>query len=495
MKRIWDTAGYQGAVAAQATMFAAFVVLTALAALEATRPKTDASQKTGDARSSYLVDTKSLYRDPTDSHYLSAAIATALAEFLSLPFLSFRPVTAAIVLLAGCGWLIARDRRKGETSRSLWLVVPITILLANIHLFAMLVPVWAIALLFGAAWECIAGDETSATGGAVAIDRGAGGSAAASVAIARAGRHTENLRRLFRYALFATACCIACLLTPMLPGMIATAFHYGTKDPMVDGPVIAETQKLWHGTPGQISAILILGFLVGVFQNRSRVRAGELLWLAFAGVLLVKMARFAPVFAVSCAPVFAATRPKLSDRVLAKPSTAFALATILLLGLMRITLEFPAGNEPIGKWLNRNGPDAPNYPCAAADFVADHIAARGASGRVINEFSWGGYLEWRLGPKFKTLLDGRTQLFAADFWHDTYLNGEDSRRKKLATLAADAAVLPAKGSLFEPGLTQLGWRVAFKDDYAEVMLPPAGNSTPTATPTTPPAAPSVADSR
>ena len=327
--------------------------------------------------------------------------------------------------------------------------------------------------------------------------------------------------------------------------MIATSLHYGMKDPMVDGPVIAETQKLWHDTPGLLSTILILGYLIGVFQNRAKIRAGELIWMAFAAALLWKMARFAPVFAIAAAPVFAITRVKMPDRALANPAIRVSLAAILVIGMARVAMVFPRTSVPIEQWLNRNGPDSPNYPCAAADFVAANVrnaatsagrmsdgnqpaattdaglgSASGAGVKVIvdcrdtdarqrvgpgsgdaagsasdiqiiNEFSWGGYLEWRLGPRFKTLMDGRTQLFDAEFWHDTYLNGEDARRRKLATLSADAAVLPVKGSLFAPGLLSLGWRVAYQDAYAQVMLPPA---TPIgAKPAT--AKPAVADSR
>ena len=54
---------------------------------------------------------------------------------------------------------------------------------------------------------------------------------------------------------------------------------------------------------------------------------------------------------------------------------------------------------------------------------------RPATGRLINEYTWGGYLEWRLGDRFQALLDGRTQCFSREFWRLTYLAGDEARRE------------------------------------------------------------------
>ena len=97
---------------------------------------------------------------------------------------------------------------------------------------------------------------------------------------------------------------------------------------------------------------------------------------------------------------------------------------------------------------------------------------RHSTGRLINEFTWGGYLEWRLGDRFQTLLDGRTQVFSGDFWRATYLNGSQPRRRFLANVEADAAILPASGSAFRSTLLSLGWKAVYRDDTAVVLLPP-----------------------
>ena len=109
------------------------------------------------------------------------------------------------------------------------------------------------------------------------------------------------------------------------------------------------------------------------------------------------------------------------------------MAIVLLVGIVRVGLSFPGASVPLDRWLNRHGPDTPGYPCAAATFVGASV--RPKSGRLLNEFNWGGYLGWRLGDRFQILMDGRTQLFSAEFWRATY----ERDRVNLSALNASAA--------------------------------------------------------
>jgi hypothetical protein len=94
-------------------------------------------------------------------------------------------------------------------------------------------------------------------------------------------------------------------------------------------------------------------------------------------------------------------------------------------------------------------------------------------GQLLNEFTWGGYLGWRLGDTYKVLLDGRTQLFTNDFWRKTYIGGDDVRAKYLATVAADVAIVPRVNSRFLPTLKRLGWDTIYTDEFALVLAPPS----------------------
>jgi hypothetical protein len=418
MKRLWDAGGYRAAVAAQAAMEAAFLVLLALAALEASE------SATGRPR------------------YLAAALGAAAGAIWSLAYLSFRPVTAALTILALIAWLLLRDRRMEQKSRAVWLVPPLVAILVNVHFFALLVPLWT-----GALWV---GDV---------IDN----------------RLRAAHRRTGRDLLLTVLCAAACTLTPLLGGTLRAVFNYSFHDVLVRSAVIVEMQPFYAGTMGHISAALAILLAVLTFWRILRPRdvrlgTGELIWLAGSAILLLRLGRMAPVFAIIAAPMLAATLPNLSQRVLGRAAVMAAIALILVMGTWRIARAYPPASLPISTWLNRNGPEAAGYPCAAADFVQRHVPPR--TGRIICEFPWGGYLEWRLGDHFTLLMDGRTQLFPADFWKSTYLGSNQDRQRLIRAAAADAAIIPVHHSLFAADLIALHWTTAYRDDRAAVMVPP-----------------------
>ena len=256
----------------------------------------------------------------------------------------------------------------------------------------------------------------------------------------------------------------------MLPGLIKTIFFYSAKDKMVASPVIAEMQFFAHGPLGWIAAIGVIGMLICIGVGYRSLRIGQLICVGVATLLLLKLGRFAPLFTLAACPAFAATVPALKDRLLAKPAIAFMLFCVLAIGVGKVVMAFPSQSVSLSSWVNRHGPDTPGYPCAAADFL--DRSPVGATGHLINEFSWGGYLAWRLEGKYQVLLDGRTQVFPQSLWHATYLGSDWDRTQFLSSVQADAALLPSEKSKFRDSLIHLGWTPAFKDDRAEVLLPP-----------------------
>jgi hypothetical protein len=94
-----------------------------------------------------------------------------------------------------------------------------------------------------------------------------------------------------------------------------------------------------------------------------------------------------------------------------------------------------------------------------------------ASGHVLNDFSWGGYLAWRLGPGYQTFMDGRTQLFANSFWRNTCLASAGEYEKFVRPIAADAAVVPKEHGTLRAAVVALGWKRVYADERAEVYVP------------------------
>jgi hypothetical protein len=447
MKSIWDQGGVRAVVATEALLIATFFTFIALAAF---------------ARS---------------GKYFTSSILIFLAIVLCLPYLSFRPVTMCLTLLAICWWLLVRDQqlekksnvplkrgtslffsapfvsikkgdshyfRIGGTDRNrafcdqkktvavtffwppslVWLIVPLTAVNINLHFFALFSPLWIGCLLI---WNG-------------------------------------------RYLPLFIATSLACLATPMLPGMVSTIVHYQFGDPMLHAGVISEFAPFCAGPVGIALATILAILLVCALRRRGELSRGEWIALLISTALLIKLGRFAPLFAIVGIPLLSVTAPTLRDRVLGKPVILAMLSLCVTLAVLKITLALPARDLTIDRWINRHGPDVPGYPVEAADFVAKNITPE--THRLINEFTWGGYLTWRLGDRFQVLMDGRTQLYAPAFWESIYLRPKDQLAKTMSHVKADAAILPASQSRLHDSLIALGWRRVFCDRRAEVLVPP-----------------------
>jgi hypothetical protein len=412
MYQLWQIGGWRAAVLCTAFLIVGILGLTAYSCRQ-------------------LIAAQAEHENP---RLLPTVLATAFAALMSLAYLSFRPVTMVIFLLAVCTALLLRDRRLAERSRAVWAIVPITVLATNVHLFAVFIPMSCAALFLGSFFEA------------------------------------SDQRRQVRLTLLTAATGLACLCTPMLAGAISTAIHYQWHDPMVASSIIGEMQPFYAGAAGKMTLLLVMALIVCVIRNPPR-RAGEIVWLVMGMLLLTRFGRFAPLFSLIAAPVLAVSMPSVSDAALGRRTVQLASEAVLFIGICRVIFLFPAGSMSAETWMNRNGPSVGGYPVAAADFLESHVTP--TSGHVINEFNWGGFLEWKFAGRYQTLLDGRTQVFSNEFWRRTYLSDDATRRKFFGGMMADAAILPVKKSLFRDPLLQLGWKVVHQDDRAEVLVPPS----------------------
>jgi hypothetical protein len=427
MKWTYDTFGLRGVVGGHALCAAAFIGLVGMTCLEATRRLNH-----GEPR-----------RAP-------ALVATLVAALFSIPFLSLRPVTFALVLLAAMTWLLWRDRRSaGVGGRAVWLVVPLTVVLTNLHLYVILWLAGLAALTAGAIVNAWANDPPSPL-------------------------HARRARRL---ALLTAACCVAACCTPMLPGCIENAVWFGRADPMVAHALVSEIGPFHAGPLGKVLALIVAAIVALAIWRRAALGWENLFWLAAGVAILFQMGRFSTVFALIACPILAATMPRgLADETLGRLRIRVAVAATLALMLGRVGLSFPRADTTMDAWLTRNGDDGDGlqYPTAAARFVEANVVPQ--HGRVLNELTWGGYLIWRLGDRFQVFMDGRTLIYSPEFWERLYVGNDAARLAVLSRQRADAAIVPVTGGVLREPLLQLGWTPAHRDARAMVLVPPVAAS-------------------
>lgn len=178
------------------------------------------------------------------------------------------------------------------------------------------------------------------------------------------------------------------------------------------------------------------------------------------------------------------------------PSIALALASGPLACLAAWTL----GLKPVRWYLARRGAGkelgrrefAVNWVLAAAVVLclppflsgvhadgagvasrgaADFIAAHGTGTRLFNSYGDGGYLIFRLAPRFKVTVDGRADVYG-DHFIDDYLQvygGAADWKAKFDRLAVDLAVLPLDAPIRQLLLADAGFREVYRDKHRSVL--------------------------
>jgi Flp pilus assembly pilin Flp len=108
------------------------------------------------------------------------------------------------------------------------------------------------------------------------------------------------------------------------------------------------------------------------------------------------------------------------------------------------------------------------FPVAAADYVDTHFMGH----RIFNNFEWGGFLIFRLFPRFQVSIDGRTQVYGprifSEYTSTHYLMAGWWRF--LEESKPDVVLWPSHGALAEKLRSLPGWRVVFDDGIAVVLV-------------------------
>jgi hypothetical protein len=142
---------------------------------------------------------------------------------------------------------------------------------------------------------------------------------------------------------------------------------------------------------------LLLLTAVGVLANIKKIDVTEAALLAGTGYFSFTQMRYMAFFLIAAVP--AAGRLLSGNLTLLPWARAF-----MLFAAISISLFFSKGElgniQRIGsdRWIDNN-----QFPVQASDFISSHKLA----GNMYNDYTWGGYLIWRLGPERKVFIDGR----------------------------------------------------------------------------------------
>ena len=369
---------------------------------------------------------------------LAACVCLFAVGGSSMHFLA-RPHLFTLLLLPACLWLVDADRRKN--TRFVWLLIPITMVWANLHGGFLVFIACLVLLVLGSAAEGILG--------------------------------RPRWPAVSRYTVLTIACTAATLVNPYGAALHVHIIEYLRADWIKD--LVQEFQAPTFRSEGQFQyEVLLIGGMVlsGLLLRKQRVT--EAAWLLFLAHSSLTSLRHAPLYAAVAAPMIA-SELSAGWMILAaerKKSSVFSILHQLGVDLTRNfgrTTIWPAFvvvglaflDAPI-KWPR-------DFPSEAFPIAIMHENAKIIeSGRLLTTDQWGDYIIYAFYPHQKVFIDGRSDFYGeslgTEYLH--LLQGAYDWRTILDRERFDVALLPVNWPLAEILKLDPSWQVIKDDSHA-----------------------------
>ena len=303
-----------------------------------------------------------------------------------------------------------------------------------------------------------------------------------------------------RYFLCAFACLAASLLNPYSYHLHVHLFEY-LRDPYASQHIQEFLSVSFHHPIAVLfESMLLLGAGVVFWSLRRRSYIEAVLIVAFAhGALLA--ARNIPLYTIVAAPPIAAM---MAEWLAAFPN--FETATWLRATVRKFNSSAArlTDTDLIGRWhvlsaaavavvaallfaphpprAFRPEFDPKNYPAAAVARISRHELGLRVPAHIFTSDQWGDYLIYRLYPRIRVFIDGRSDFYGADFEQKAVdaLTVKDGWEATLARFGVDAVLLPPGAPLSGALKISTNWRLVYDDGVALVFCTTAAQSATTA---------------
>jgi hypothetical protein len=192
---------------------------------------------------------------------------------------------------------------------------------------------------------------------------------------------------------------LALFLNPIGPRLIWYPIDVMFKQPL-NLTFVAEWQQPDFGSLRGAVLLITAGLIVLTTLLRSaKIRIEELLLLAMLSYFAVRHGRMEFLFGIVAAPIFCRLLADNWERYHPERDRILPNAVLMLVAAVAVVLGFPSSSALVEQVNEAN-------PVKAVDFLKHS----GLSGRLLNDYGYGGYLVWAT-PDRPVFIDGRADLY------------------------------------------------------------------------------------
>ena len=222
----------------------------------------------------------------------------------------------------------------------------------------------------------------------------------------------------------------------------------------------------FHQTYWQPFAMMLLA-LIGIgMTGKHPISITKIMLSLIFGYGALRSLRNIPLFAVVVSPILAEQltgliQLKLKPQKQSNPIHLISIAAIILISVI-------IGQRFIQTNANQQKAEESAFPKAAADWIIENKP----EGKMFNAYNFGGYLIWRLYPKYQVYIDGRADLYGKDFvtnYMDIYTS-KPGWENKLADDEIHFVFIESDSILAKVLRQSPAWEILYEDKLGVIFL-------------------------
>lgn len=285
-----------------------------------------------------------------------------------------------------------------------------------------------------------------------------------------------ELRRAALFLALLGAAFVAAFLNPYGAQLPFYVFGFMGNRFLVDNTVEYLSPN-FHNISAWMFAAWILFSIVLFGRGTTRVSWTHLLvlgaWTAFGLYSARNIANYAQVAALVTTPVVELWLVNILPRVRARLENFTRIAPLgagwlWAVGVVALLITLQANGVRFDARSSGNVFTEPTFPVNAVNFL-ERIPPQG---KVFNEYTWGGYLEFRLFPSVRVFIDGNNDFFGEALVREylDIINARNGWEEKLARYEVRWVIVPPERALAKELARSAEWQEMYRDASAGIWV-------------------------
>jgi len=373
-----------------------------------------------------------------------AAVALLLGATATTLVWGVRPQIFTLLLASIFLYILDNYYRK-SSEKAIWLLIPLMVLWVNLHAGWLLGLALIALTLFGLLIDVLFGTES---------------------------RDTLKERAPALLGVLVL-CGAAVCLNPNGTRMYSYPFE------TLNSKLVLLVREWWspdfHQPHFQAVLILMLATFFLLALSNKRERPGRLLMLMAVSFAMLRAGRNVPLFSLVATPLFAEHlwewlkgQQWASSLIATAESGKQSIPRIAINSLIIVMALVLCGLAAQRAAAEQPSIEAQEFPKAAVEYMKQQRLPQ----PIFNEYTWGGYLIWRLYPDYRVHIDGRADVFGeklvAEFIQVN--DGKPGWRELLQQYGAQTVLVKSDSAIASLLAEDSQWQRVFEDKQAIILV-------------------------